>query len=92
MLVIVVIHRLHSWLVLMVVSYLCKQAWCLGVVNVSHTQDWAFRSVPAQGLVDSVSKVHGVFSNRNLPSTHVGQLTTVATVWLYIFKEIIIIP
>lgn len=42
-------------------------AWCLLVLR-----EEAFRSVPAQLPLGPGSKVHGVFSNRNLSSTSGG--------------------
>lgn len=39
-----------------------------GKMEVS-PQEKTFRSVPAQGLLDTVSEVHGVFISRDLPST-----------------------
>lgn len=38
----------------------------------------AFRSVPAQEPLGPASKIHGVFSSRNLPCTSEGQLRAIA--------------
>ncbi|CAH6777926.1 Bckdhb [Phodopus roborovskii] len=40
-----------------------------------------FGSVPAQGPLDPVSDVHGVFSNRDLPFPTVGQARATAMLW-----------
>lgn len=47
---------------------LWKLAWYLLVLR-----EGAFRSIPAQDPLGSVSEVYGIFSNRSLPSTSAKQ-------------------
>ena len=47
-------------------------------------QEEAFRKVPAQGSLGSVSEVHGVFSNRDVPSISRGQPSTTAIVCMFL--------
>lgn len=54
MLVVDMVHRHHSWVGLLIASLLWKEV------------QGAFRSVPVQGSVSSVSELLGVFSNRDL--------------------------
>ena len=43
------------------------------VIMKAGPQEEAFKSIPAQGPLDLMSKVFDVFSNRNLPYTSGGQ-------------------
>lgn len=61
--VIVVVHRHCNLVALLVASSLWKPVWCLLVPWTLILSEEAFRSV--QGLLDSVSEMHGIFSNRD---------------------------
>lgn len=63
-LVLDVVPRNHGEVRLLVASPLWKLAWYLLVLR-----EGAFRSVPAQDPLGSVSEVHAIFSNRSLPSS-----------------------
>lgn len=67
--VIDVVHKCHSWVGLLDNSLL---AWCLLVPWKLALNEGAFRSVLAQGSLglvsEQLSSVHGIFSNRGLPS------------------------
>lgn len=67
MLVIVVVHRCHSWVVLLVASLLWKLARSLLVPRKLVLREWSFRSAPAQGSLVPRSEVHGVFINWDSP-------------------------
>ena len=63
-LVIVVVHRHHSWVGLLLPSLLLKLAW--------------YFLIP--GSLEPLSAVHGIFSKRNLPSTSGEEPRTIAIV------------
>lgn len=67
MIVIVMVHRCHSWMGLLVAFLLRMPAWCLLVI-----MEETFLSVLAQGSLGPRSQVQGDFISRNLPSTSEG--------------------
>lgn len=73
MLVVEVVHRHYSWAgLLLFVSFNWKLAWPLLVPCKLVPRKRAFSSVPVQGSLGPVSKVHGAFSSRDLPSISGG--------------------
>lgn len=66
MLVIIVVHRCHSCVGLLAISSLWMHTWCVLVLRKPVLGEVAFRSVPAQVPLGSVSVVHVVLSNRDL--------------------------
>ena len=67
-----VVHRHQSWIGLSDESLLWKLGWHFLVPRKLVLWEEAVRSVPALGPVGPVSEVHGVFSNRDLPSISGG--------------------
>ena len=67
--IIVVLHKHNSWVGLLVVSLLWMLVWCLLVLWKLIIKDEAFRLVLSHRPLDPAYEVHGVFSNRDFPST-----------------------
>lgn len=67
-LLIVMVHRHHSWVQLLVAFLLCKLTWHF-LISFGKR---AFKSVLAQAPLALASEVHDVGKNRDLPSTSDG--------------------
>lgn len=72
-LAIVVIRKQHSWVGLLVCFLSLELVRHPSCIRKASPQGGSVRRRCSLGLLGSVSKVHNVFSNRNLPSTSDGQ-------------------
>lgn len=64
--ILAVLQRCFIWVGLLAVSLLQKLAWCLLIPWKQILREDSFRSGLAQGHLDPVSKVHIIFSKRDL--------------------------
>ena len=54
-----------------------------GAMESSFPKEESFRLIPVQGSLGPISEVHGVCSNRDLPSTSGGQLWAIEISYMF---------